>query len=231
MSTDGQLLVDPAVSRVKFARELADYRTVEAEYRRRGILLLGAEFPTVSLVFAAPHVVPSPAVFGAELDFSNYDLLPPEVTLVNPFTREPYRATELPTHMPRLIRPDGSPVRNEELEKLLARYRGKLPSHLRFQSQRLLIWHDPEQVPFLCLPGVRAYHEHPEHSGNSWLLHRVSGAGRLATIAEHLYRFGVLTVRGYAVDMNVNLDPPPKKNTRVHANAHLRGLRIAPGGE
>jgi len=227
----GELLADPAVSRAKFAREIADFRTVESEYRRRGILLLGAEFPTVSLAFAAAQIAPSPMVFGADLDFTNYDLLPPAVTLVNPFTREPYRARELPTDLPRLARVNGKPVRREEVDKLLAKHRGNIPKHLGMLRQRLLVWHDPDQVPFLCLPGVRAYHEHPEHSGDSWLLHRTSGAGRLATIIEHLYRFGVLTVRGYAFDVNIQIGPGPTKQPQAQAQVHLRGLQIVPGGE
>ena len=48
----GQLLVDPAVSRAKFERELAEYRESAAERRRLGWWVLSAEFPNVLVAFA-----------------------------------------------------------------------------------------------------------------------------------------------------------------------------------
>ena len=47
--------------------------------------------------FAAPQLQPPAIVFGALLDFTNYDLYPPSVRLVNPFTREPYSLKSIPT--------------------------------------------------------------------------------------------------------------------------------------
>lgn len=49
-----EALVDPAVSRAKFDRELAQYRALEDDYLRRGWWLLKAEFPEVFAVFASP---------------------------------------------------------------------------------------------------------------------------------------------------------------------------------
>ena len=42
--------------------------------------------------------------------------------------------------------------------------------------------------PFFCVPGIREYHDHPQHSGDPWLLHRHTGEGSLATIADRIWR-------------------------------------------
>jgi hypothetical protein len=48
---------------------------------------------------------------------------------------------------------------------------------LEYEQQRkahtvLLDDHPITHKPFLCLRGVREYHEHPQHSGDEWLLYR-----------------------------------------------------------
>lgn len=84
------ILVDPAVSRAKFDREIAEYRQREEEHQRRGWWMLKAEFPEVFVVFIAPRFQPVTAIFGAQIDFSNYDVWAPSVRLAHPLTREPY---------------------------------------------------------------------------------------------------------------------------------------------
>jgi Predicted metal binding domain len=48
----------------------------------------------------------------------------------------------------------------------------------------------PATPGFLCLPGTRAYHEHPAHSGDPWELHRKTGEGRLFALLETVWRYG-----------------------------------------
>lgn len=48
-----------------------------------------------------------------------------------------------------------------------------------------------DQIPFLCLAGVREYHNNPGHTGDSWFLHRGTGAGTLNFLLEQLYKYGV----------------------------------------
>src|SRR5207249_10301979 len=91
--------VDPQVSRAKFDRELTEYRQLEADYRRRGWLLVRAEFPSVHVVLATPQLTPPAIVTGVAFDYTNYDMRPPSVRLVDPFTAETYKAKELPTHL------------------------------------------------------------------------------------------------------------------------------------
>jgi hypothetical protein len=188
-----ELLVDPAVSEAKFARELAQYREREREYQRRGWWLLQAEFPQVFIVFATPQLKPPAVVFGAELDFTNYDLWPPSVRLADSFTREPYKASELPTILKRRTT-SAAPVAFADLGP-----QGATP--LVVQDIPLMQWHGPDDVPFLCLPGVREYHDHPAHSGDLWLLHRGQGEGTLHFLVEKLSQYGVEPISDYNVQL------------------------------
>ena len=184
------LLVDPAVSQAKFERELQQYRELEQDHRRRGWWLLDAEFPEVFVVFATPQLKPPAVVFGVLLDFTNYDLWAPSVRLVDPFSREPYRARELPAVLKRRLPTPSSP----ELAAL-----GLAPIH----EQPMMQWHDPDAIPFLCLPGVREYHEHPGHTGDAWLLHRGTGEGTLYFLLNQLNRYGVEPLSGYQLGLQV----------------------------
>ena len=191
-----ELLVDPAVSRAKFERELGRYREREEEYRRRGCWLLTAEFPEIFVVFATPQTTPPAVVCGAVLDFTNYDFWPPSVRLVSPFTRVPYRAKELPTL---LLRRTTLPVVAPEGLAALG-----LPAGVEWRGesqQPLMQFYDPDEVPFLCLPGVREYHNHPAHSHDPWLRHRGGGEGTLHFLLEQLYRYGVAPISGFQVQL------------------------------
>ena len=194
--SEPELLVDPAVSRAKFAREVARYRELEDDYIRRGWWMVRAEFPEVFVVFGSPAVNPPAVAFGALLDFTNYDLWPPSVRLVNPFTRVRYRPDELPTRLPRRLPgpPDGA-------------------GQSAVVVQPLVQHHGPDGVPFVCLPGVREYHQHPAHSGDSWLLRRSRGEGTLHFLLDQLDRFGVRPIKGYNMGMQLviagfQLEPP-----------------------
>lgn len=186
-----ELLVDPQVSKAKFERELAEYRKNEDDHLHRGWWMLRAEFPEVFIVFGAPKVRPPTVVFGALLNFANYDLWPPSVKLVDPFTRVPYKANELPTVLKR-----------QTTAAAPAQLAAQGFSMVQ-QEQQLMVAHNPEDVPFLCIPGVREYHEHPAHSGDSWLLHRGTGEGNLYFLLDQLYKYGVEPIIDYQVGLQV----------------------------
>lgn len=183
--------VDPCVTRVKFDREIAEFRSLEETYRQRGWFLVYVGFPKVVVLLAAPQLRPPAIVTGVAFDYTNYDAQPPSVLLVNPFTFVPYRAKELPTNLPRSSHafelavpglPDGAQLQS-------------------VQVQALMQAHSPEDVPFLCLAGAREYHEHPGHSGDAWELHRTSGAGRLVRLLEVIHKYGVQPISGYGVQL------------------------------
>jgi hypothetical protein len=97
-----ETLVDPAVSKRKFDREVENYRRIEDDYIRRGLWMVKASWPEVFIVFGAPHLKPPAVVFGAVIDFTNYDFWPPSVRLVDPFTREQYKTRNLPSNLVRM---------------------------------------------------------------------------------------------------------------------------------
>jgi len=192
---DVQLLVEPQLSRKKFERELTEYRRLQREHMARGWWMLDAEWPQVFIVFASSRLKPPAVIFGAIVDFTNYDFWPPSVTLVDPFSRQPYRAKELPTVMKRrkltAVPPHIAAVAEAE--------GGEIPQLIT--DQPLLQSYGPDEIPFLCVPGVREYHHHPGHSGDSWLLHRGTGVGRLFFVLDVLHRYGVQPIDGYNVQM------------------------------
>ena len=182
--------VDPAVSRAKFNREITDYRSIEADYRARGWFLVKAHWPVAEVVFASTKTKPPTIVTAARFDFTNYDAEPPSVRLIDPFSERFLRSKELPTRLPRMI---PGPELN-----IPGGPKGRLNT-----AQDLMQAHSPEDLPFLCVPGVKEYHDHPGHSGDPWELHRSTGEGRLVHLLGVISRYGLEPVKGF----NVNLVP------------------------
>ena len=180
--------VDPAVSRAKFDRELADYRSMEADYRARGWFLVKAEWPIAVVVLASSKTTPPTIVTAVRFDFSNYDAEPPSVRLVDPFSERPLLNSQLPIRLPRLIpgteqvMPGGARVRLNT-------------------AQELMQGHSPDDIPFLCIAGVKEYHDHPGHSGDPWELHRSAGEGRLVRLLEVISKYGLEPVTGLGVNL------------------------------
>lgn len=185
---------DPSVSLHKFAEEVADFQRLSTDYRRRGWFLVEAEYPRILLMAAAPQLQPPAVVLGVQFDYSDYDLLPPSVQLVNPFTGAPYRTKELPTTL----------LRQTEIDAALPAGI-QLPPGAQIarmvQQQPLMQSYGPEEIPFLCIAGVREYHQHPGHTGDAWELHRSAGAGRLGRVLEVIDTYGVRPLSGYNVTL------------------------------
>ena len=178
--TTADILVDPEVSRRKFDREFANFRGAEKEYRKRGCFLLAAEYPKITLAFGTPHLRPAWLLFAAIIDFADYDLVPPSVVLADPFSVTPCRG-QSPIQLLRLkgvvVGPNGAP--HPELEDFIQA--------------------GADGGPFICAPGIREYHSHPGHTGDSWLLHRGKGAGSLDFIVNLLLNQGIAQVQmGFA---------------------------------
>ena len=190
MASTAAQYADPGVSRAKFDREIAEFLALEADYRTRGWFLVKAEWPLATVVLASKRTIPPAIVMAVQFDYTNYDAEPPSVRLVDPFSGQPLLNKELPIRLhrkipgPEMILPDGN-----KLQQLMA--------------QDLMQAHSPEEPPFLCIPGVREYHDHPGHTGDPWELHRPAGTGRLVRLLEVIARYGVDQVTGF----NVNLVP------------------------
>src|SRR5260370_32095481 len=146
-------------------------------------MLHKADFREGLVALAEPQLTPAAVVTGVRFDYSNYDVRPPSVLLVNPFTCELYKAKELPTvlkrsveggvpQIPGLVIPPGAQAR-------------------LVSQQPLMQWYGPDDTPFLCIAGVREYHDHPGHSGDAWELHRKTGAGRLVRLLDTITKYGI----------------------------------------
>lgn len=185
---------DPAVSRAKFGREIEEFQELAVEYGRRGWFLTHASFPTAFVVLAAPQLKPPALIAGVLFDYTDYDSRPPSVRLVDPFTREPYTWEELPSQLLRQVEASGLPVPMFQVPE------GAEPPKIMVNQP--LMQPDPSGgAPFLCIAGVREYHDHPGHSGDSWDLHRTGGAGRLVRILEVLDTYGLRPLSGYNVQL------------------------------
>jgi Predicted metal binding domain len=189
--------VDPEVSRAKFEREISNYRTLKETYLARGWILTHDLFPLARVLLCAPQLKPVAIIVGIELDYTNYDVEPPSVTLVEPFTNRPYTFDELPTVLKRTVPqpgaepPPGLPI----------------PPGAQFvmSVQQPLMQAEEGRLPFLCVAGVREYHAHPAHSGDLWELHRESGAGRLIRLLEVIHRYGVEPISDYQIQLTPNV--------------------------
>jgi Predicted metal binding domain len=193
-----QQATDPAVSRSKFEREVGEFRAQTKDYAKRGWFLTEAEFPHAFVVMAAPQLKPPPLVTGVAFDFSDYDERPPSVALADPFTRVPYTWEELPTNLMRQVEADPSLGFQIQLPP------GAEPARM-LVNQPLMQPSGAGGPPFMCIAGVREYHDHPGHSGDSWDLHRAAGAGRLVRILEVIDTYGVRPLSDYNLALQMRV--------------------------
>jgi hypothetical protein len=167
--------LDSRVNRRKYDRELDRLVAQRALLEHRGIFLLSkCEFPRVHVLYTSRHavqiavarppasglvlpqgsvamaVVEIPALTGApflaEFDLTDYDLRAPSVEFRHPATGE--------------------------LLKYATMFRAVEFERDRKEHLVLLDDHPTTHKPFLCLRGIREYHEHPQHSGDEWLAYR-----------------------------------------------------------
>lgn len=170
--------VDPFVTRQKFLEELNKFNQLKEHYRGLGVLLVGDTYPNLYFAFAALSLQPIPILFAVQINFTNYDVQPLSVKFVHPLNLLPVLISEVPTRLPRKISGNG----HQEL----------------LQSQI-------DQVPFFCIPGVREYHKHTFHNGDSWFLHRGrAGEGSLCFLLDNLQLYGTSAVNSFTIQV-VNL--------------------------
>ena len=192
-----QQYVEPDVSRAKFEREIAEYRVLQDEYIARGWVLTQAEFPVARVLLCATKLKPPAIVVEVEFDFTNYDVEPPSVTLLESFTHRPYTIEELPTLLKRTIPGTPTPVLPPGL-----------PAGIQFMvnvQQPLMQAETPDAIPFLCVAGAREYHNHPAHTGDPWEIHRESGAGRLVRLLDIIHRYGIEPITDYQIQLSLSV--------------------------
>lgn len=173
------LLVDPEVSRSKLERQVKDFQDNGASYRERGYWIVDQEGLNVYAAFAARipmsiGPIPFPVVTACvRFNFDNFDLWAPSLTIVDFFTLQPAMPLVNATEFG-----EGEPL-------------------------NVLIGPHPEtQLPFLCLPGVREYHTHPQHTGDLWLLRR--SITSLSSLAEQVWMLMARNVVGIRLELARN---------------------------
>lgn len=157
------ILVAPAVSQRKFERELERWDANADAYRRRGWLMVARGDLSVDIAFTAKvsllGQVADIVAATVRIDFANYDLWAPSVTFIDLAEGTPW----------------APPMR-------------AIAQTADGPRDLLIDRHPLTGLPFLCVPGSRDYHSHPQHSGDDWLLHRTTGAGRLLPLCDLLWR-------------------------------------------
>jgi hypothetical protein len=109
--------------------------------------------------------VPSLAIraFKGRFDLTDYDLRAPSLEFLDPWTDAPLKFETM--------------LRAVEFEPQRKGHTVLLPDH------------PTTHKPFLCLRGIREYHEHPQHSGDDWMLYRHTLS--LFSIVMSLWRVSV----------------------------------------
>lgn len=177
-------VVDLEVSKTKFLAEVTQFKKAELFHRERGVILLKEAFPVIELGFCAYRVRPLVMTFAVRLDFTNYDLDPISVKFIDAVTGIELVRNAVPLPFNRMIKKEakeGEPTTTEVTSLLAA--------------------HPPQNIPFLCLPGVREYHQHPFHSNDPWLDHRGKGEGTLGFIIDQLVIYGTQPIAGVLPSM------------------------------
>jgi len=205
-------LVDPDVTNRKLDHEIELWNEHADEYRRRGWLLLERRGLRVDVGFLA-EIPLGPQSLTAmtacvRFDFADYDLSPPSVEFIDPITGE-YATPIVPAVMPT----DEGP-------------------------RNMLVGSHPEtDRPFFCVPGVRQYHDHPQHSGDSWLLHRANREGSLVGICDRIWRSMARSVLGLRIGLMTlpaATGQPGQMEFQVvtgDIDALLAGIPILPGAQ
>ena len=186
MESNNLQITDPKVSRLKFEKEIQDFRALEGEWRKKGIYCLKAEFPVVELFFTANRLEPPKSSFVVRIDFTNYNTMPPSIVFID--------------------KKDGTAIKQRNLGisfiKVNQTWTGN-QCKLDFQS---ILVGNPDDIPFICIPGVREYHLHPAHSGNSWFLHKIRGEGTLGFLIDQLYSHSIENMNTATIHLNFNLN-------------------------
>jgi Predicted metal binding domain len=189
------MFLDPAVEQRKFERDLALLRKNAEHLSALGIWLVHTTPPEIDVVciprltlrvaFPMPAVLPGTGIsagstmqafelhalsgraFGLRFDLTGYDQRPPSVTFRDPWTWEPLSFGALPL--------------------------GMLADDPTRPQQVVLDAHPVFARPFVCLRGVREYHEHPQHNGDDWALYRASI--NVYVLLERIVRVTLASVR------------------------------------
>tara|TARA_R110000868_G_scaffold79256_21_gene225658 strand:+ start:5643 stop:6245 length:603 start_codon:yes stop_codon:yes gene_type:complete len=191
-------VADPAVSRRKFDREVAQLRDLGSTLVARGMWVMQAEFPVVKVAFATVNCRPWTIPFAVRIDFTDYDVQPLAITFVEPFTDRELMPAEMQTKLLRAM--PGEAVQQIEVNGQPVAMQMAMPQLVELYQHYPQMPHIPG---FLCLPGTRAYHAHPAHTGDPWEIHRAVGEGKLFNLLETVWRYGTAPINQVQVNLGL----------------------------
>jgi len=193
VASDQFQFVDERVSRIKYERQVENFEKLESNYRREGVVALNIEFPYFDFAFIGKETflqIPNPSIapnqlmyfrrpvpfylFSIRIDYTNYDTVPPSINIINPFTLNKDKNIAFVPY----IAPDQqnkSSLIDEKFKSI---------------NQNVLL-QDNKKDLFFCLRGIKEYHEHPQHNGDSWFLYRTAGKGNIVTILDQLQLYSI----------------------------------------
>lgn len=200
------LLADVEVTRLKVKREL-DLWKANSRPEERGWILLGYDelVPAVEIAFLSRVAIStgsaplSVVVCAIRLTYENYDLWPPSLTFIDAFTRQPIKP-HVRAFMPT---PEGP-------------------------RDALIDGHPLTGQAFLCLPGIREYHTHPQHSGDDWLIHRAAHEGSIANVCERIWRLMSRNVLGIGITTQALPMWPLQAQVTIHLAQGLVDSAVVP---
>jgi putative metal binding uncharacterized protein len=178
--------IDPRVSELKFEQEVERLSAQIETLKKRGVIIHRIEYPVVEAIFLPtaplklmqifaemPQDTPLPPgitlppdvppemklqfqiqhdlvigtrVFGVRIAMDDFDQRAPSVVFCDPITWEGL--------------PDGMIHIGNHVDQ------NGIMSHVTIAA------HPVFKRPFLCMRGIREYHEHPQHSGDDWMQYR-----------------------------------------------------------
>ena len=180
--------VDPVVTKKKFLEEVNKFKELEEAYRKKGVICYRIEDFSVFLLFCVPHVNPQGIAFSVRIDYENWDIEPPSIKFIDPFTDRLLAREQ--------IRIKFFQVKHKNNIRL--NIRGEIMEQDLLQGQK-------DVLPFFCIPGVKEYHDHPAHSGDSWLLHRLNSEGELCVLIDQLYNHSIAQTSGYSLNAQISI--------------------------
>jgi hypothetical protein len=174
--------VDPAVTEVKFSKEIEEFKANENGFRKKGIICAQIGRFTIDLLFGVPHLTPAAVAFAITIDYSNWDVEPPSVIFIDPFSGRFLQREEIKVNLWQVPDKSAVSIQNNQLLGVLD----------LLQPQG-----GDNMYPFVCIPGVKEYHQHAAHSGDSWMLYRSRGEGKLCVLIDQLYRHSIPYIAAY----------------------------------
>lgn len=177
--------IDPRVAELKFEQEVARLSAQIENLKKQGVIINRIEYPVVEVIFLPTTPLKLVQIFS---DMPPGIQLPPDIALpdVPPGTKQRFELSQdlvfgtrvfgvrvlmddFDQRAPSVIFCD--PITWEKLPAGMIQIGNHVDKN-GVASQVIIAPHPIFNRPFLCMRGIREYHEHPQHSGDDWMQYR-----------------------------------------------------------